>query len=354
MRKVSLVLLVLFLISSIIAGCGGAQPEKPAETAKEPEKAPEKAFVMKFAHSEPPGPQGPYTYYSEKFMEEINKRTNGRIKVELYPGGQLGGEQRVIQDVQNNIAQATIVAVNNVTVYSPSMGAFDLPYMFTSVEDFDKVIKENRDLLNKKLEDEAGLIALSWTQQHFRVLNNSKKPVKNINDLKGLKIRVPQNPLQIAAFKSWNCEPAPIDWAETFAAVQQKVVDGQENPYVSIYANKFHEITKYTTEIHYKLWVGPMVVNKEWFDALPQDLQKAVIEAGLAAEKASNEFMGKLTEEAKDLLIKAGIEVYGAPDDEPIWVEKAMSVWPQFYDKIGDPFVLDSFLKTLGREKPKA
>jgi len=353
-KKISLVVLVLFLISLLIAGCGGAKPETSTEPAKEAAKAPEKKYVMKFAHSEPPGPQGPYTYYSNKFIEEVNKRTNGQVEVQLYPGGQLGGEQRVIQDVQNNIVQSTIVAVNNVTVFSPSMGAFDLPYMFTSVADFDKVIGNNRDLLDKKLVDEAGLISLSWTQQDFRVLNTSKGPVKTINDLKGLKIRVPQNPLQIAAFKSWDCEPAPIDWAETFAAVQQKVVDGQENPYVSIYANKFHEITKYTTEIHYKLWVGPMVVNKEWFEDLPADLQKAILEAGLAAEKDSNEFMAKLTADSKDLLVKAGIEVYGAPDDEPVWAEKAMSVWPQFYDKIGDPVVLDSFMKTLGREKPKS
>jgi tripartite ATP-independent transporter DctP family solute receptor len=312
----------------------------------------QKPIIMKFAHSEPPGPQGPYTFYSNKFIDLVNKKTNGRIKVELYPGGQLGGEQRVIQDVQSNIVQATIVAVNNVSVFSMSMGAFDLPYMFTSVDDFNKVISDNRELLNKQLKKEAGLIALSWTQQHFRVLDNNKKPVRKITDLHGLKIRVPQNPLQIAAFKAWDCEPAPIPWSETFSAVQQRVVDGQENPYVSIYANKYHEITKYITEIHYKLWVGPMVVSEEWFEGLPADLQKSLLEAGLEAEAASNAFMAQLTEEAKSLLKKEGMVLVGPPEDEEVWIKKAMSVWPKFYDKLGDPAVLSAFLKSLGREKP--
>lgn len=347
MKRIKIVKLqvLMALVSVFLVICLVLIGSNPVWSAQKP-------IVMKFAHSEPPGPQGPYTYYSTKFIDLVNKKTNGRIKVELYPGGQLGDEQRVIQDVQSNIIQATIVAVNNVSVFSPSMGAFDLPYIFTSVGDFDKIISDNRELLNNLLRKEAGLIALSWTQQHFRVLNNNLRPVRKITDLKGLKIRVPQNPQQIATFKAWDCEPAPIAWSETFSAVQQRVVDGQENPYVSIYANRYHEITKYITEIHYKLWVGPMIVSEEWFKGLPADLQKALLEAGLEAEKASNTFMAKLTEEAKELLKKKGMTLVGTPEDEEVWMKKAMSVWPKFYDKLGNPAVLTAFLKSLGREKP--
>lgn len=349
MKKLSTLLSIVILASLVIIGCSNTNTSNQSKGSSDNK---DKKYVMKFAHTNAPSPEDPYQAYSAKLKELIEKGTNGNIEVQIYPGGQMGGEQRAFQDVQNNILQGTIIAVNNASVFSPSMGSFDLPYMFQSVDDFNKVINDHRDLLNEALSKEAGVTALSWTQQGFRVISNSKKPIETISDLKGVKIRVPENPLQLATFKSWGSEAVPVAFDELFNALQQKVVDGQENPYVSIYTNKFQEVQKYITEVHYKLWVGPMVVNSNWLNSLPEEYQKVVINAGLEAEKFSNELVTTQEDNAKKKLEEAGVVLSGTPKDEDVWIEKAMTVWPQFYDKIGDQSILDAFLKTLGREKP--
>ncbi len=343
LKRLGIYCLAVLLVASI-AGCGSSNKQ-----AAQPEA---KKIVMKFAHTNTPSPQDPYHAYAEKFKELVEKGSNGRIEVQIFPGGQMGGEQRAFQDAQNNILQATVVAVNNASVFSASLGAFDLPYMFTSLDDFNKVISSCRDKINERLMAEAQVRAISWTQQGFRVISNSKKPVEKVADLQGLKIRVPENPLQIAAFKSWGCEPVPIGVSELFSALQQKVVDGQENPYVSLYTNKWFEVQKYVTEIHYKLWIGPVVVNEKWFQGLPKDLQEVIIKAGLETEKYCNDLAVKQETEAKAKLQEKGLILSGTPKDEAVWKEKAMTVWPQFYSKIGDPSILESFLKVLNRSKP--
>ena len=178
------------------------------------------------------------------FKNYVEKATNGKVDVQIYPGSQLGGEERSFQDIQQGVIQIASLAVNNVTVFSPSMGVFDLPYMFTNYEDCYKLIDQNWDEINKRMIDESGNMAVGWLVQGFRVLSNSKHPIRTVEDLKGLKIRVPNNPIMIATFRAWGGEPAPMAWDETFNALQQKVVDGQENPYPVFASNKFEEVQK--------------------------------------------------------------------------------------------------------------
>ena len=347
--QIMAVLMVALMAMLSLAGCGSKE-----KSGEDKGAAGDKKIVIKYTHSANTAITDPHQAAALKFKESVEKATNGKVEVQIYPAGQLGSEQRGFQDVQQGIVQATSMAVNNASVFSPSLGVFDLPYLFKDRNEFYKVIDENWDEVNARMSKESGNISIAWLEQGFRVLTNSKKPVETMADLKGLKIRVPDNPIMVQTFKSWNCEPVPIAWDETFNALQQKVVDGQENPYPVIATNKFYEVQKYVTDLHYKMWIGPVVVNEKWLKSLPEDVQKAIIQAGKEATMDNRKLIQKMDTETLQLLKDKGMVLSGTPKDEDQWMKNAMSIWPKFYNIIGDVTLLDKIMATLGREKPKA
>ena len=327
------------------AVCGALLLVSPASAA-------EKKIVMRYSHSSSAMVKEPHHAAALDFKNYVEKATNGKVDVQIYPGSQLGGEERSFQDIQQGVIQIASLAVNNVTVFSPSMGVFDLPYMFTNYEDCYKLIDQNWDEINKRMIAESGNMAVGWLVQGFRVLSNSKHPIRTVEDLKGLKIRVPNNPVMINTFRAWGCEPTPLAWDETFNALQQKVVDGQENSYVVFASNKFEEVQKYMTELRYKLQIIVMVVNDTWLKKQPADIQQAILEGGRLATKHNREMIMAMEARLKPAMKKAGVEILDKPEDENVWEEKAMALWPDLYPKIGNLDLLDKMMADMHRKRP--
>ena len=157
----------------------------------------------------------------------------------------------------------------------------------------------------------------------------------------------------INTFRAWGCEPTPLAWDETFNALQQKVVDGQENSYVVFASNKFEEVQKYMTELRYKLQIIVMVVNDTWLKKQPADIQQAILEGGRLATENNRKMIAEMETDLVKVLKDKGVEILAKPEDEPVWQEKARAVGPQFYDKIGDISLLDTMMKSLGRTRPQ-
>ena len=189
--------------------------------------------------------------------------------------------------------------------------------------------------------------AVAWLTGGFRVLTNSKKPVRTPADLQGLRIRVPKNEIMIAAYKAWGINPVPMAWTEVFNALQQKVVDGQDNPYIAIPSVRFDEVQDYITNIHYLLWIGPVVVNDAWYRGLAPDIREIVDEAARLAQGEEREWAIVREGTAALQAVEAGLEITVPADDEREWIEKARSVWPMFYDKIGGKAFVDEVVAFL-------
>ena len=333
------------LLSLVCAGLIWAAPA-PANAADK--------IVIRFAHSNTPSDMDPYHALVTKMNDKLVKKLGAdRIEIQEFPAGQIGSEERSFQDVQQGILQMTVLAVNNASIFAPSLGAFDLPYIFKSVKEFDDCVDQNWDLINKRMEAESGTIAIAWHSQGFRFITNSKQPVAKLADLAPVKIRTPNNPIMIGVYRAWGTDPVPMAMDETFNALQQKVVDGQDNPLVSIATNRFYEVQKYITEVHYKVWIGPIVVNAAWFKKQPADVQKAILEGGRLATENNRKMIAEMETDLVKVLKDKGVEILAKPEDEPVWQEKAMGVWPQFYDKIGDISLLDTMMKSLGRTRPQ-
>ncbi|PIE09067.1 MAG: C4-dicarboxylate ABC transporter substrate-binding protein [Rhodobacterales bacterium] len=286
------------------------------------------------------------------FIEALEKETGGAHSGKLFLNGQLGSEQDTVSAAATGTLDFSILAINNITPFSPSVGTLTLPYVILSLEDAEAITQGEvgRQMVEKTVED-AGVRIIGWAYSGFRVLTNSKRPVESVADLQGLVIRVPKNEIMIETYKSWGVNPTPMAWSETFAGLQQGVVDGQDNPYITVYSMKFDEVQDYVTNLRYIFSIEPLIVSEALFQDLSGEEQAQVLAAGKAATEASAAFLREKEDQIKAVLVERGMQISDPENDEAEFIELATStVWPMFYDSIGGVEVLNNVLTSLGRD----
>jgi len=285
-----------------------------------------------------------------RFKAIVEKNSGGNYKVDIFPAGQLGDEQKMVKDARRGSIDGAVVAINNITPFAKAVGVLTLPYLMQSFKD--SVVATTGELGDKWrniLIKDAGVHLMGWGYSNFRVLTNSKRPVTKLADLKGLKLRVPKNAIMIETWKALGAEPVPMAWPETFTALQQKVVDGQDNPHVANYAMKFYEVQDYTSEVHYLFSLQPLIFGEKFFQSLSAEDQAMFTRAGIEAQQFNLLFSVTEAETAKQNMIKEGVE-YFEIEDEDQWAQIAMDkVWPKFYESVGGKPAVDEVLKALGR-----
>lgn len=285
------------------------------------------------------------------FAKLFEQKTGGKHKVDLFPNGQLGSEEDTINNAAMGLLDFSLLAINNVTPFSPTVGLLTMPYLIQSADDA-KVLTQGevgKELTANTIRD-AGVRIVGWAYSGFRVLTNSKRPVKTLDDLKGLVIRVPKNEIMIASYRSWGINPTPMAWSETFTGLQQRVVDGQDNPYTTISAMKFYEVQKYVTNIRYIFSLEPLVMSESVFQSQKPDVQKAILEAGQEATDHSFNYLAETEDKIRKDLVARGMEISDPANGEKEWIERATTaVWPKFYKSIGGKQKLDQAQKALGR-----
>lgn len=285
------------------------------------------------------------------FAEQLKEKSGGSVTADLFPNSQLGDEQDTINDAAMGLLDFSILAINNITPFSPSVAVLTLPYVIQSLDDAKTLTQGEvgKELTEKTIRD-AGVRIVGWSYSGFRVLTNSKRPVRSLDDLKGLIIRVPKNELMIAFYNALGVNPTPMAWNETFTALQQGVVDGQDNPYITISAMKFDEVQKYITPIRYLFSLEPLVMSEQVFQAQTPEVQAWILEAGQAATDYSYEYIQVTEDSIKQELQAAGMEIVELANNEQDWIDAATTkVWPAFYDSIGGKERLDAVLATLNR-----
>ena len=324
--------LISFLTAGLIAGSQGA-------------------FAANFKMALGDAAGGTQWELGQTFKTLFEQKTGGKHKVDLFPNGQLGDEQNTVNNAALGTLDFSVLAVNNVTPFSPSVGVLTLPYVIQSAEEAKKLTQGDvgKELTENTIRD-AGVRIVGWAYSGFRVLTNSKKPVTTVADLKGLVVRVPKNEIMIATYQSWGINPTPMAWSETFTALQQRVVDGQDNPYITVSAMKFNEVQKDVTNIRYIFSLEPLIVSESVFQDQKPDVQKAILEAGREATEHSYKYLLETEDKIKKDLAAKGMQISDAANGEKEFIQKATTtVWPKFYDSIGGKDKLDKVLKSLGR-----
>ncbi|MDP0926075.1 TRAP transporter substrate-binding protein [Paracoccus onubensis] len=298
------------------------------------------------------GAGGTQEALGKAFVEALQEKSGGEMTGRLFLNGQLGDEQDTVTAAATGTLDFSILAINNVMPFSPSVGTLTLPYVILSQDDAETLTQGEvgQQMIEQTIND-AGVRIIAWGYSGFRVLTNSKRPVASVADMQGLVVRVPRNEIMIESYKSWGINPTPMAWGETFAALQQGVVDGQDNPYMTINAMKFDEVQKHITNLRYIFSIEPLIVSESLFQSLSPEQQQQILEAGQEATQFSASFLREEEDKIKADLVERGMEITEPADDEQEFIELATTtVWPKFYDQIGGKDVLNGVLAALGRD----
>ncbi len=289
----------------------------------------------------------------KKFVELLEKKTNGEHTATLFLGGQLGSEQDTVNDTALGSLDFSILASNNLAPFSPTLGILSLPYVFENLEQAEKTVRSAvGDELTQNTIRDAKVRILGWNFAGFRVLTNSKKPVKKLADLQDLVIRVPKNEMMIDTYKAWGNNPTPMAWSETFTGLQQGVVDGQDNPYTTIYAMKFGEIQKYVTDLHYLFLLEPLIMSESLYQKQDEATQKAIVAAASEATSFSLQWLKDQESTIKKALVEKYQMQIDTLEDEDQWSKLAQQkVWPSFYESVGGKAKVNELLRSLGRDE---
>ncbi len=294
----------------------------------------QKVMVIKAAHSMPTT----YHYHDGmiKFAEEVAKRSNGTMKIEIYPAAQLG-EERVTME-QCKIGAIPIVLTGISDSYAPRTGVFGLPFLFRDSDHANKVLNGPIGQEVYKDLEANNLRLLSVWENGFRQISNSKRPINKVDDLVGLKIRTPESPVWIDTIKAFGAIPTPMPFAETATAIIQGLVDGQENAILHMLANKTYEIQKYIAIVNYMYGPAPLLACKTWFDKLTAEQQKILLESASIANTYMRSVAAKNEASALEIFKKAGnIITTPSPDSFKAKVEPLYST--TFAEKYGKDLI---------------
>jgi len=279
-----------------------------------------------------------------EFKKEIEKSSGGRIKVEVFPNGALGGDRQMAEAVSLGTLDMVLTTTSALTTYEPKFGILDMPFAFSDAQTaFKAVDGELGQYLNKELERSAGMVNLGYMLNGVRHMVNSKRPINAPSDLAGLKMRVMESPVYIGLFKALGANPTPMSFTEVYTSLQQKTIDGFEVSANFMVEMKFYDVQKYYSLTGYTVSFLVAAMNKNKFDKLPSDLQKMVT---ASAKKWFVDYQRKvsLSEDAGYIkqLKSHGMSVNGiTPENHAKFVKAVQPVYAEFEKKLGrDVFVL--------------
>lgn len=279
---------------------------------------------------------------TERFKEQVEKESNGRIKVQVYPGGQLGGEI----EVQDNVAIGTIqmaVIGSPLTVGKlPKLDVLNMYYLWRDRDHMDSVLTGPiGQKLFKEYEDASGIhvITGNWQQGTRKAL--LKKSASTPAEMAGVKIRVTAGvPIYDALWSAMGASPVPLSFPDAYSAMQTGVVDAIELPVDFIYNNQFHDLGKFMVETDHYVYANFLIVNADYFNKLPDDLKQLIEKAGVAAGQYQTELVVSQENEIIEKLRGAGVTIVAVDKTafrdavQPV-LESKMDIWGRdLYDEI--------------------
>lgn len=286
-----------------------------------------------------------------KMKEYIEEQTGGNFKVEIFTGAQIGNDQEVFEGLKLGVADMLPCGTDIIGNFSKDFGLLSLPYLFDNEAQVEAVVEgEFGQSLLKSLED-IGYVGLGFGNFGFRHTTNSKHPINTVADMKGLKIRTMTTPIHLEVFEAMGANPTPMAFSELFSALQQGVVDGQENPLMNIYANKLNEVQKYLTLDGHVFTFVTFVVSKDWYDKLDPSYQQILNEGVKIASDHMKESCASEDAVALEKMKEGGMEVVElAPEAKDEFREAVKSVSEKYGNEI-NPEKYKELLDTIAAVK---
>lgn len=345
-KRVAAGLLALVLL----AGCSTA---KPADGDKGQNTAP-KTEKVTLTLSTPDPDSSSITAAAKEFAKTVGEKSGGTIEVKVFPNGSLygGDPSAAVKQLGAGSLDMLTLSTSLYANFEPRMTAVSIPYLFDDTNQLVSYLngEPGQELLGSV--ENLGIKGLAMWTRSFRQMTNSKRPITSPSDLKGLKFRVPNNPLWVEFFKAAGAAPTPMAFGEVYNALQLKTIDGQENPVDIPVSAKFYEVQKYISMTNHMADGWVVGINKAKFEKLSADQQKGLIDA--AKEMQAWKVQYDATEDAKaaDFLKSKGMKVNTlTPEQQKAFVELAKPLYPKFAELVKDEAFFNKTLQFVGKAK---
>lgn len=270
--------------------------------------------VLRLSHNAAPG--NPKAVASDKFAELVAQKTNGRVKVEVGGSAKFGDDAESITNLRLGTLALSANSQGTTSNAVPEFAVLGLPFLFNDLPHAYKVVDGPVGDQLGKAADSKGLVLLALWDNGIRHISNNKRPINSPEDLKGIKLRTPPDPMTLDIFNALGANPAPLAFSELYIALQQGVFDGQENPLMNIYSSKLFEVQKYISLSGHKYETTPLLASKAVWATLSKQDQQAIREAAKEAAKLNRELSLAADADLRSKLTAAGVQI-NAVDQAP-------------------------------------
>ncbi len=264
-----------------------------------------------------------------KFAELVEAKSGGKMKVKLFPSGMLGGDLQTVSALQGGTIDYTVLNAGLLVGLVPEFGIFDFPFMFNDEKEADTIVDGAFGKMMLAKLPARGLVGLGYWELGFRNMTNNVRPITKLEDLSGIKLRVLQSPVFIDTFNTLGCNTVPLPYPELYSALEQHVVDGQENPVTNVQFASFYEVQKYFSFTKHIYSPQSTLISKRTWDKLTDDEKQVIIEAEQEAKLYQREVnraqMAKSLDFIKDKM--------AVNDIEPAEMERIRAAVKPVYEK---------------------
>lgn len=291
-------------------------------------------IVVKFAHNGNTIPEDPQNIACYKFKEMVEERSKGELKVVIYPAAQLGDARTIVEGVQMGTIEMGDVENGPMGRFVPEAMIWDLPFIFKDIDHAHAALDGDVGQFVQGKYIDVGIRHLAYNDGGMRYFTNNSKPIKSMADIEGLKIRVMESKVMIDTINAFGASAIPMAFGELYTALQQGVVDGQENPLNLIYSQRFYEVQKYLSLSGHFYYPRQYIVSENWWQTLKPEHQKILAECSKIACDIQREELAKYEIEMRKVLKDLGMEINEVDKTEFIKTAKE-NIYPSFYETIG-------------------
>ncbi|MFC4025185.1 TRAP transporter substrate-binding protein [Oceanobacillus longus] len=344
MKKLGFLLLMVLLSVALIA-CGSE------EASSSDSGADGDTYKIVAAHST--AETTSFNEILQYFKTEVEEKSENRIEVEIHPNAQLGADRELIEGVQNGDITLSLHSTAPAVNFVEDVAVFDVPFLFPDKETAREVMAYGTPFYEKiaQSQEEKGFKLLGLHDQGFRMLTLNGTKVEEPADLEGVRLRTMENEYHMATWEALGANPTPLPFNEVYTALQQGTVDGQENPYELIVSQRFYEQQEYLVQTNHILQTIQIIMNNEYFNNLPEDLQVIVQETITEAVDIGNKFIDEKDAEYLTTMEEDGTEIVElSPEQLAEFQETTSGVVEQIRENVNGE-LLDTLLEEVENNK---
>lgn len=349
MKMKNLMMVFTLMLIMLLAACGGTEDQNQNKNNGEGESESSYSPInIVFSHNQPL--ESPEHVGAAKFKEIVEERSEGQVTVEVYPASQLGSLREQVEATQMGEINITMQPSAVITPFVDDIKVIDLPYLWPpSLEE--KYAVQDSEVGTEILDtlEAGGFKGLGYWPGGFKLFTSNKE-IHTPDDFKGVTMRIMESPLLIKQYEAWGANPVPVPYAEVYNALQQGIVDGQENPLQTIFLNNYHEVQDHIIEGFHGTMTYILTANKNWFDGLPAEVQEIIGAAEEEGRAAARQSLADKEDGYKQQIIESGVNFYTLTDAEiEQFIEVTKPIHKELYDKPHQLELLDKLYEEISK-----